>query len=370
MTTTTRRMPAALLIAALAMSAAAVSPTRATPTEAIIDNGTIRLGVHATAELNVPGEVPSVGGTYEVGLRYLPTNAEGTAPGCLCEGWGVADVSSSTSGWANQDFGGATNLSVVSFDATASTAVSVVRVGDTFEVTHDYHPSSSPNLYEVDVTIKNVSEAVVSPKYRRVMDWDVEPTAFDEYVTNQGGGATNLVFYNTNGFASSDPLSDAAGEGWIEGDVVDAGPDDHGALFDFQFADLAPGASRNFQIYYGAAGTESDADTARAIVGAEVYSYGQTSTDPENGTPNTFIFAFAGVGGSRECGEDGSERLGGSLVSETVHGSVEPVVRGLSADNGERVHRVNCTFVTRAERIIDSASLGASVSGVNPRNLN
>lgn len=373
MTKTYRRVPAALLVAALALSVAvAASPSGAAPTEAIIDNGTIQLGIHETGELNVSSDMPSLGGTYEVGLRYLPTNAEGTAPGCLCEGWGVADAISAESGYANQDEGGAFNLTPVSFDVTASTAVSVVRVDDLFEVRHDYHPSASENLYEVRVTITNISSATVTPLYRRVMDWDVEPTAFDEYVTAQTASAANLIYNSSNGFATADPLGDRGeGEGWDEGNYVDAGPDDHGALFDFQFADLAPGASKTFEIYYGAAGTESEADAARAAVGAEVFSYGQTSTDPTGGTPNTFIFGFAGVGESRSCPEDGSETLGGELASKTVHESVEPVVRGLSADNGERVHRVNCTFVTRVEDIVDGAAPGGSarVHGINPANL-
>ncbi|MCX7594124.1 MAG: hypothetical protein N2235_10250, partial [Fischerella sp.] len=62
---------------------------------AIISNGTIQLGVNQEGHLNVPGGTPSSGsGTTSVGLRFLPTNADGTAPGCLCEGWGVADAES------------------------------------------------------------------------------------------------------------------------------------------------------------------------------------------------------------------------------------------------------------------------------------
>jgi len=48
-----------------------------------IDNGTIQLGVWNEGHLNVPGGPPSLQGTTVVGLRYLPTGAEATAPGCL-----------------------------------------------------------------------------------------------------------------------------------------------------------------------------------------------------------------------------------------------------------------------------------------------
>ncbi|NLG22605.1 MAG: hypothetical protein GX555_14385, partial [Actinomycetales bacterium] len=84
------------------------------------------------------------------------------------------------------------------------------------------------------------------------------------------------------------------------GDFVDAGPDDHGALFDFGFDEVGPGETLTFSTYYGAAATEDEADAALAVVGAEVYSYGQpsTPTGPTVGDPNTFIFAFSGVGGA------------------------------------------------------------------------
>jgi hypothetical protein len=48
-----------------------------------IDNGTIMMGVWNEGHLNVPGGPASLGGTTDVGLRYLPTGAESTAPGCL-----------------------------------------------------------------------------------------------------------------------------------------------------------------------------------------------------------------------------------------------------------------------------------------------
>lgn len=271
---------------------------------AIIDNGVVQLGVLDHGNLNVPGGVPSSGtGTTIVGVRYLPTGAEATAPGCTCEGWGVSS-DSSTSGWA--DIGGAVNLGLVSFaQPQPDTAVSVVKMG-TLTVTHDYHPSAVPELYEATVTIENTG-GLPAPdvRYRRVMDWDVEPTAFSEYVSIHAGNppATNLLYSSDDGFASGDPLA-APTSILVVGppanpDFDDSGPADHGALFDFGFGSLAPGASRVFKIFYGAAGTEADALAALAGVNAEVWSLGQPSTanGPTDGSPNTFMFAFGGVGG-------------------------------------------------------------------------
>jgi Ca2+-binding RTX toxin-like protein len=323
------------------------APAAAHPANAIIDNGTIQLGVWDEGHLNVPGGAPSSQtGTTNVGLRYLPTGAEATAPGCLCEGWGAADAISGVSGHANEDIG-VTNLSVVSFNSTATTAQSVVDVGTTLRVTHDYHPSpDTPNLYEVDVSVENLSAAAVDLRYRRVMDWDVEPTAFNEFSTIQGtAGATNVLFSSNNGFASADPLSGPSDRG-ATGDFVDVGPTDHGALFDFGFGNLDPGASRSFRIFYGAAGNESDALAALAAAGAEVYSFGQpSSSDPAVGEPNTFIFAFAGVGGDPigdpdPCleptisGTDGADTIFGTAGNDVIDaGGGNDVVHGLAGND-------------------------------------
>jgi uncharacterized repeat protein (TIGR01451 family) len=81
-----------------------------------------------------------------------------------------------------------------------------------------------------------------------------------------------------------------------------SGPTDQGALFDFGFGTLAPGESRTFQIFYGAAATEAEAENAIATVGAEVFLFGYP-TDLDTGEalfdgPNVYIFAFRGVGGT------------------------------------------------------------------------
>lgn len=275
--------------------------------KAIISNGTVQLGVDILGQLNVAGP-PSAGGVGFVGLRYVPTNSESTAPGCLCEGWGVADAAAPTiSGFANNAQGTA-GLSSVSFTSPdASTATSVVTAGTggakQLTVTHEFRPASeTANLYEVKVTIENTGEFTIGAlRYRRTMDWDIEPTPFNEYSTIQGtAAATNVIKATNNGFESSNPLS--ANTEILPGgtgDFSDLGPSDHGANFDFGFGALEPGEKKIFRIFYGAAGNEIDALAALGAVGAEVYSFGQPTTAGGKllGTPNTFIFAFKGVGG-------------------------------------------------------------------------
>ena len=285
---------------------------------AIIDNGTVQLGINPEGHLNVHGPASS-GGVAFVGLRFVPTNNEATAPGCLCEGWGVANAA------AGDQFSGYANVStdggVVGLVVQPGTGVTVPTghtkaesVGSAFKsivtttngrlkVTHDYHPSASSNLYQVDVTIENIGvDPIGDLRYRRVMDWDVEPTAFNEFVTGKKGTATDLTFFSNNGFATANPLVPGGNLFTcpVNGDFEDCGPADHGALFDFSFGTLAPGGNKAFRIFYGAAATEAAAMAALAAVGAEAFSFGQPNTigGPTLGTPNTFIFAFAGIGGT------------------------------------------------------------------------
>lgn len=278
---------------------------------AIIDNGVVQMGINDLGNLNVPGgtwSMPSSPTTI-VGLRYMPTNGESTAPGCLCEGWGAADANTGTTGYANEAVGTA-NLNLISFTNTASEATSIVEIPDAsgapkLRVKHYYHPSiETDNLYQVDVEITNLGSTDVDLRYRRVMDWDIAPDTFNEFVTIDNGSASELAFTSNNGFASANPLSGPSSIGGFTGSFVDEGPEDHGALFDFNFGTLAPGKTKSFKTFYGAAGNESDADDALAAVGAEAYSYGQPNFDPASGygpitgTPHTFIFAFGNVGGS------------------------------------------------------------------------
>src|SRR5688572_30980724 len=51
---------------------------------AIINNGVVQLGVDLYGQLNACCGTPSSGsGTSTVGIRYMPTNADATSPGCV-----------------------------------------------------------------------------------------------------------------------------------------------------------------------------------------------------------------------------------------------------------------------------------------------
>jgi type IV pilus assembly protein PilY1 len=164
-------------------------------------------------------------------------------------------------------------------------------------------------LFEDVVTITNTTGGTLTDlRYVRVMDWDIPPTEFNEFVTIQGAGTTTfLEKSHDDGFATSDPLafpdtqsSVPTNPALIDADFIDDGPTDHGAYFRFNFGDLAEGESQMFRIFYGAAANEADALAALGLVGVELFSLGQSSPplgNPTSGTPATFMFGFAGVGG-------------------------------------------------------------------------
>ena len=150
------------------------------PPDAIITNGVIKLGINPTGQLIVPGGV-SLGGEPRVGLRYILPDGSGESEtasyGCPCEGWGV--VADGDKGWANESRGVTVNFSSVSFVTTTNSAVSsLLTPGGKLRVTHDFHvASSTSNLYEITVTLENVSGGTINDiRYRRSLDFDVHPT--------------------------------------------------------------------------------------------------------------------------------------------------------------------------------------------------
>jgi hypothetical protein len=289
---------------------------------ATITNGTVSLGVNPEGDLNatdpVSGDV--------IGLTYNATGNDGTRQGFPAEGWGAGATGPSRFEARANQWAGTEGFRQVSFTSNASGAVSIVDVlnGETavLRLRQDFHPSpTTPNLYEITTTLTNLTAGPLSGvRYERVMDWDVEPTATSEFVTINRGATppSSLIYSDDNGFGDTFPFSDrAAGTengpigpagAVVNANYVDRGPADHGARFTFSFGTLAAGESRRFFVYYGAAGTEADADSAVSAAALEMYSYGQPNLPdgddpdalpdgPAQGKPNTFIWGFRAVGG-------------------------------------------------------------------------
>lgn len=282
-----------MLIAAL-LSAAVAAPFAVSDANAgaVITSGPVSMGIFDQGHVGFSG----------VGLAYAGVG-DALTPGCMCEGWGVAG--NGIAGWASVDNGGVFNVVVDSFASTASTATTSMHLGTlpSLQITQAYAPSAGApaNLFQDRVTIANTGVAAITDvRYRRVMDWDVPPTPFSEYVTIGGLPAANLIYSNDNGFGHSNPLifQGPLMAGTENTNFTDFGPDDHGALFDFGFGTIAAGESKTFNIFYGAADSEVAAMAALGAVSAEIFSLGQSNGGQTTGSPATFIFGFSGVGGT------------------------------------------------------------------------
>jgi hypothetical protein len=277
---------------------------------------TLALGVNDAGHLNIFDSNFSTSNGFDgaTGLaRLFPdgTWRDATSPGCLCEGWGVAASSlggGRFAGWANQASGSG-GLTGGIFGSTITTATSQIGLADLpIRVIQSYGPSLAPNAFQGNISITNTgTEVVRDVVYRRVMDWDVPPTEFNEFVSHYGveenleSAGGNVRFASNNGFATSDPRIDPSEMypyGTINSNFFQKGPTDHGSVFDFAFGDLDPGQSRNFNIFYGAGANLSEAQSTIAILKPDVWSFGQStlSGTPNNDSP-TFLFAFGGVGG-------------------------------------------------------------------------
>lgn len=282
------------------------------------DTATVALGVNDEASLNTTPNI--VVNSIATGLAYkFPdgTWRDATSPGCLCEGWGLS-VNGTHSMFSNVHVDGINNNITVgplsnvtpSSVTTSSTMTSLPGV----VVTHAYAPAdNAPGaLFKAVVTIRNATGSdLTDVKYVRVMDWDIPPTEFSEFVTIKGTATTSLLEESgRNGFNSANPLAGYSGFGAPcepKADCVDAGPSDHGAYFRFNFGAL-PGTDDpstpqderefSFTIFYGAAANESLALAAIGAEGIELYSLGQS--DLLGGANNdgvTYIIGFKGVGG-------------------------------------------------------------------------
>ncbi|WP_437954919.1 thrombospondin type 3 repeat-containing protein [Sorangium sp. So ce119] len=284
---------------------------------AAIDNGVVQVGVSCTGNVGFRArEWTGVWDVRDVGLRYLPTGNNAMYAEFGYEGWGVADGDSGARGFTasyNAGFEPPLQLSMERFEATPTTAVSTVRFGSTFLVTHEFRPSErTPALYEIAVRVENIGASPVNLLYRRTLVWSVEPAAIPstQFVTIDPGTSSTLIRTDAYPYVGGD-LSRVTMH--RPGPLTDVGPEELGSTFDFDFGALEPGGARSFRVFYGAAGTEADALEALDAVGAEAHALAQPYVPggAETGSPNTFIVAFADAEGSGGEGGSGGGASGG-----------------------------------------------------------
>lgn len=265
----------------------------------------VQLGVNELGALGAGSTPAGSNASGLLGIYLTAQRADGITPGCFCEGWGVA-ANSTTAGYVGNSNGGTSNISAVSFSSTAHTATSVTQLGGTgLQISQAFAPSAaSTTLFDDKVTLTNTGTAAISNvQYSRAMDWDINPTEFNEYVTVGGIGASALQFSNDDGFCVPNPLGSCASilSGTTNVNFTKLGPADQGSFFTFGFGGLDAGASKTFDIFYGAGANEAAAIAGLSTVGAEVYALGYASDGP-GGTADVdsgvWAFGFSGVGGT------------------------------------------------------------------------
>jgi len=191
---------------------------------------------------------------------------------------------------------------VIFAEGDGRTFISKVRLSGTSSpvyVTHEFRPSSQKQLYEVEVRIETEGppEALPHVTYRRIVDWDVEPTPLEEYVT-VNANHPNVEFASDHGLADPDPHT---GRPFLfnQGSFTDAGPYDQGTLLDVHVPLTEPTGSETrqagvFRLYYGAAESQASALAALARLGVPVYALAKPSWpgNPGSGKPVTFILGY------------------------------------------------------------------------------
>jgi hypothetical protein len=287
--------------------------------QAIIGTKTLVLGVGKLGNLNIPykGGIKGLAlpkkdplGLNNIGLRVGDGSLSGVDRRFLGEGWGVGVATKVKGPFTYLDSCGVEAGSVDNvvagtggFSGTngGMTATSRTICGEQKKigVTHEFGPSDkTKQLFKVKVTIKNLTKKPFPQViYHRVMDWDVDPAADQEFVTIKGTGTANYDSSNNNGWCPPNPedLVCTEAPSNIEStdnvDFVDAGPEDQGAQFFLKFGKLEAGSSVSFTTYYGVAPNESSANKAIKDVGAKLFTFGQSS---KGGKPATFIWAYVG----------------------------------------------------------------------------
>jgi type IV pilus assembly protein PilY1 len=297
------------------VSAAILACTVPAYANGLITTSNTRIGINDDGSLDANTSDGFIGIGYNFtgqGGRFGFQDA--LTPGCPCEAWGVS--ANGITGHVGPNTGN-TNISVSLSSAgtndNSSASATSTFTSNTFltslpglSVTQTFSLGASTatgDLFKDHVVITNTTGAVATDvRFARAMDWDVPPTEFSEFVTHKGTGTTTELFFaNDQGFALADPLAPQSEifAGTTNVDFTDAGPADHGSQFIFQFGNLADGATKEFNIFYGAGLDESDALALLSLISPELYSLGQSNSGSgaANGLP-TFVFAFNGVGGS------------------------------------------------------------------------
>ena len=167
------------------------------------------------------------------GLRFIPTNGDATAPGCLCEGWGVANADETTgtfSGYANISSDGRRGQGLVVQPGTGVTAPtghaqagvgggafkSVVTTSNgRLRITHSFHSTLA-----VPQPLPGRRHDREHRRRRRLAISDTEGDGLGHPANHVPGmgrdprrNAANVLRATTDGFGSANPFRVPPGSG-------------------------------------------------------------------------------------------------------------------------------------------------------------
>jgi hypothetical protein len=288
----------------------------------------LSLGLPGTVEA---GFITSPGGTFKVGIDSLGNLfdpalaagfvrlADGYDPlglGAPREAWGVS--AGGVSGFADPQTPvpfGVSNIvanGAPTFGAQTAAVSTFLNAGagNLLRIDQGYS-FAADNVLRISHTLTNVSGSPQAVSFRRLVDWDIEPTPFSEVVTAAGltapvvSASSNLGGTNE----SPDPLAPFTSSTGPAGGTF--GPNNLGAALTIDLGTLAPGQATAIDLFHGLSQlgqTEADLLAQLQALGAGFALTG-ASSDPLGSNaaaltlvpqpaavPEPSTFALAGVG--------------------------------------------------------------------------
>ena len=124
-------------------------------------------------------------------------------PGTPRDSWGVA--SSAGNSWADYQFNGTSGIlaTIITVGVNSATAVSTLTSGMTLTQVYNFF---APNILSIQETLSNpTNSAITGIVFRRNVDLDIPPTAFNENVFGVLGSNAAVVANSYYGFENPNP---------------------------------------------------------------------------------------------------------------------------------------------------------------------
>ena len=262
-------------------------------------------GIAVAGQASAQATITDAGGTVAVGLSSygaLYNGNDGTGfrrtadgfdpiqPGTPRDSWGLSAGGSSA--WSDPQFFGDSGITSGGLVAGANSAVATAVTDFGFTVLQNY--SFVDGILRIDTSVtNNTADAVSDVLFQRNVDWDIDPTAFDEKIFGPSGSSSLVIEGSNYGFENPD-----AAQPYSFGCLADcnAGPGDLGAGIRINLGSLMGGATRKFTYFYGISTlgqTPAGLIAAGHAAGAQFIIGGRSNNS--DGPDNSAFIGVAGV---------------------------------------------------------------------------